>query len=68
VWLLRDASWQQHFGPGVLGFDGGHVFASDFFGVDICHVAKLGAFYFLFSKIRIRDIYGFTVAVGLFAV
>jgi len=41
VWLLRDASWQQHFRLGIFAFDGSHVFASDFFGVDICHWTKL---------------------------
>jgi hypothetical protein len=31
----------QYFRPGVFASDGGHVFASDFFGVGICHWTKL---------------------------
>jgi hypothetical protein len=46
----------------VLAFDTAHpkngtgILASYFFDVYICHVAKLGAFDFVFSKKKNRDI------------
>jgi hypothetical protein len=47
----------DHFRLCVFAFDTAHVIASYFFGEHICHRAKSGAFYFLFSKTRIPDIY-----------
>jgi len=49
VWLLRDASRQQHFKLGILGFDAAHVVSVCFFGVDVWH-SKLGALLAFFLK------------------
>jgi hypothetical protein len=38
----------------MLAFDAAHIVAAYFFGVHICHWAKLGAFYFLFSQNKNR--------------
>ena len=47
---MRAEFSNQHLRPGILTFDAAHVEAAYFFGVNVCHWAKLGAFSFLFYK------------------
>ena len=42
----------QHFRLCVFAFDAAHVFASYFFGVGICHWAKVKGFLLLFNQIE----------------
>jgi hypothetical protein len=45
----------------VLAFDSRHIFTAYFFGVDVCHEAKLNALYCFFPKIKNQSICWFAV-------
>jgi hypothetical protein len=47
----------EHLGLGVFAFDGCHVLAANFFGVDICHWVKVGialSFALMYSSTMLR--------------
>ena len=54
---MREFS-NEHFRLGVFAFDGRHIFAAYFFGVDVCHSVKVGialSFALMQKKQKIKE-------------